>query len=444
MFDGLKERLGGIFRDLRSRGVLGEKQVDSALREIRLALLEADVNFRVAKDLVAKIREDLVGAECVAHLDPSQQVIKVVQGRLTELMGAKSAPLERVASGVTTVMLVGLQGSGKTTTAGKIALKLRSKGLRVLLVPADVARPAAIAQLKRLAEQTGADSFDSEGMSSPLEIVRQAMERARLEHFDYCIVDSAGRLHIDDSLMDELKRMKEAARPEEVLLVADAMTGQEAVGLGQAFSERIGITGVVLTKLDGDARGGGALSLRAVTGVPVKLVGVGEKLDALEEFHPERMASRILGMGDVMSLIEKAEAAISADDAQSMVESLGKGAFTLVTMKEQILQMRKMGSMGEVMSMIPGLGNKMPDVDIDEKELSHTVAIIDSMTPTERMKPEIIKGSRRKRIAAGSGTRVQDVNRLLKQFSQTQKLMKQFSKGGKKKQMQRMRQMLNY
>ena len=444
MFDGLKERLGGIFKDLRSRGVLGEKQVDSALREIRLALLEADVNFRVAKDLVAKIHEDLVGAERVAHLDPSQQVIKVVQGRLTELMGAKSAPLERVASGVTTVMLVGLQGSGKTTTAGKIALKLRSKGLRVLLVPADVARPAAITQLKRLAEQTSADAFDSEGMSSPVEIVRQAMGRARLEHFDYCIVDSAGRLHADDALMDELKRMKEAARPEEVLLVADAMTGQEAVNLGMAFSERIGITGVVLTKLDGDARGGGALSLRAVTGVPVKLVGVGEKLDALEEFHPERMASRILGMGDVMSLIEKAEAAMSADDAQSMVESLGTGAFTLVTMKEQILQMRKMGSMGEVMSMIPGLGNKMPDMDIDEKELSRTVAIIDSMTPTERTKPEIIKGSRRKRIASGSGTRVQDVNRLLKQFSQTQKLMKQFSKGGKKKQMQRMRQMLNF
>ena len=444
MFDGLKERLGGIFKDLRSRGVLGEKQVDSALREIRLALLEADVNFRVAKDLVAKIHEDLVGAERVAHLDPSQQVIKVVQGRLTELMGAKSAPLERVARGVTTVMLVGLQGSGKTTTAGKIALKLRSKGLRVLLVPADVARPAAITQLKRLAEQTSADAFDSEGMSDPVEIVRQAMGRARLEHFDYCIVDSAGRLHADDALMDELKRMKEAARPEEVLLVADAMTGQEAVNLGMAFSERIGITGVVLTKLDGDARGGGALSLRAVTGVPVKLVGVGEKLDALEEFHPERMASRILGMGDVMSLIEKAEAAMSADDAQSMVESLGTGAFTLVTMKEQILQMRKMGSMGEVMSMIPGLGNKMPDMDIDEKELSRTVAIIDSMTPTERTKPEIIKGSRRKRIASGSGTRVQDVNRLLKQFSQTQKLMKQFSKGGKKKQMQRMRQMLNF
>ena len=423
---------------------MGEKQVDSALREIRLALLEADVNFRVAKDLVAKIHEDLVGAERVAHLDPSQQVIKVVQGRLTELMGAKSAPLERVASGVTTVMLVGLQGSGKTTTAGKIALKLRSKGLRVLLVPADVARPAAITQLKRLAEQTSADAFDSEGMSSPVEIVRQAMGRARLEHFDYCIVDSAGRLHADDALMDELKQMKEAARPEEVLLVADAMTGQEAVNLGMAFSERIGITGVVLTKLDGDARGGGALSLRAVTGVPVKLVGVGERLDALEEFHPERMASRILGMGDVMSLIEKAEAAMSADDAQSMVESLGTGAFTLVTMKEQILQMRKMGSMGEVMSMIPGLGNKMPDMDIDEKELSRTVAIIDSMTPTERTKPEIIKGSRRKRIASGSGTRVQDVNRLLKQFSQTQKLMKQFSKGGKKKQMQRMRQMLNF
>ena len=444
MFDGLKERLGGIFKDLSSRGVLGEKEVDSALREIRLALLEADVNFRVVKDLMAKIRADLVGVERVVHLDPSQQVIKAVQGRLTELMGEKSTPLERAASGVTTVMLVGLQGSGKTTTAGKIASKLKSKGLRVLLVPADVARPAAVTQLKRLAGQAGADAFDSEGMADPVEIVRRSVEKARLEHFDYCIVDSAGRLHVDDALMDELKQMKAAARPDEVLLVADAMTGQEAVNLGQAFSERIGITGVVLTKLDGDARGGGALSLHSVTGVPVKMAGVGEKLDALEEFHPERMASRILGMGDVMSLIEKAEAAISPGDAESMVESIGKGTFTLLTMKEQILQMRKVGSMGEVMSMIPGLGNRMSDVGVDENELTRTVAIIDSMTSAERTRPEIIKGSRRKRIAAGSGTRVQDVNRLLKQFAQTQKLMKQFSKGGKKKQMQRMRQMLNF
>lgn len=444
MFDGLKERLGGIFRDLKSRGVLGEKQVDSALREIRLALLEADVHFRVAKELVAKIRGDLVGSERVAHLDPSQQVIKAVQGRLTELMGSRSAPLARASGGVTTLMLVGLQGSGKTTTAGKIARKLKGRGLRVLLVPADVARPAAIAQLKRLAAQAGVDSFDSEGMASPLEIVERARARARREHFDYCIVDSAGRLHVDAELMEELGRMKEAARPEEVLLVADAMTGQEAVGLGQAFSERIGITGVVLTKLDGDARGGGALSLRSVTGVPIKMVGVGEKLDALEDFHPERMASRILGMGDVMSLIEKAEAALSAGDAQAAAESLGKGAFTLETMKEQILQMRKMGSVSDIMSMIPGLAGRMPDVDVDEKELWRAVAIIDSMTPGERRKPEIIKGSRRKRIAAGSGTEVRDVNRLLRQFSQTQKMMKQFSRGGKKKQMQRMRQMLNF
>ncbi len=444
MFDGLKERLSGIFKELRSRGVLGEKQVDAALREIRLALLEADVNFRVVKDLVAKIRADLVGAESLAHLDPSQQVVKAVQARLTELMGGKGAPLARAASGLTTVMLVGLQGSGKTTTAGKLALRLKGRGLRVLLVPADVARPAAITQLERLAEQTGADAFDTHGVSNPVEIVRLAVERARREHYDYCVVDSAGRLHVDDALMDELARMKEAARPDEALLVADAMTGQEAVNLGRAFAERIGITGVVLTKLDGDARGGGALSLRAVTGVPVKMVGVGEKLDALEEFHPERMASRILGMGDVLSLIEKAEAAVSAADAQAMAESLGKGAFTLATMREQILQMRKMGSMSDVLSMVPGLGNKMADVDLDERELGRTVAIIDSMTPAERVKPDIIKGSRRRRIAAGSGTRVQDVNRLLKQFTQTQKLMKQFSKGGKKKQMQRMRQMLNF
>ena len=444
MFEGLKERLGGVFRELKSRGVLGEEQVDSALREIRLALLEADVNFRVAKEFAAKIREDLVGAERAAHLDPSQQVVRAVQGRLVELMGARSAPLARAARGVTTLLLVGLQGSGKTTTAGKLALRLRSGGLRVLLAPADAARPAAVEQLERLAARAGADSFDSGGMSNPVEIVRLAAERARSEHFDYCIVDTAGRLHADDELMDELKRMKEAARPDETLLVADAMTGQEAVNLGRAFAGRIGITGVVLTKLDGDARGGGALSLRAATGVPVKLVGVGEKIDALEEFHPERMASRVLGMGDVMSLIEKAEAALSADGARSMAESMGGGSFTLETMKEQILQMRKMGSVGEVMSMIPGLGARMPDADIDEAELSRAVAIIDSMTPAERGRPDIIKGSRRRRIAAGSGTRVQDVNRLLRRFSQTRKLMKRLSGSGGKKQMRRMRQMINF
>lgn len=444
MFEGLKERLGGVFRELKSRGVLGEKEVDSALREIRLALLEADVNFRVARELAAKIREDLVGAERAAHLDPSQQVVRAVQGRLVELMGARRSPLARAARGVTALMLVGLQGSGKTTTAGKLALRLRRGGLRVLLAPADAARPAAIEQLERLAAQAGADSFDSRGMSDPVEIVRLAMERARSEHFDYCVVDSAGRLHADDELMDELKRMKEAARPDETLLVADAMTGQEAVNLGRAFSGRIGITGVVLTKLDGDARGGGALSLRAATGVPVKMVGVGEKLDALEEFHPERMASRVLGMGDVASLIEKAEAALSEDGAQSAAESLGRGSFTLAAMREQILQMRKMGSVGEVVSMIPGLGGRMPDADIDETELSRAVAIIDSMTPAERGRPDIIKGSRRRRIAAGSGTRVQDVNRLLRQFSQTRKLMKRLSAGGGKKQMRKMRHMLNF
>ena len=443
MFEGLRDRLGAIFRDIRGKGALGEKEVDAVLREIRLALLEADVNFRVAKDFIGKVREAVVGAERAIHLDPSQQVVRAVHAELTALMGQRGAALERASAGPTVVLLVGLQGSGKTTTAGKLALRLRGKGMRVLLVPADVARPAAIAQLKRLAEQTGADAFDSEGMKDPLAIAAQALERARREHYDYCIVDSAGRMHADEGLMEELRRMKELARPHETLLVADAMTGQEAVGLGEAFQAKIGLTGVVFTKLDGDARGGAALSLRSVTGLPIKLAGVGEKLDALEDFHPDRMASRILGMGDVLSLIEKAEAAIAPGEAREMAQSLQKGAFTLETMREQIVRMRKMGPIADVLSMVPGLGARMKGMDLDEKELTRTVAIIDSMTPGERRRPEVIKGSRRRRIALGSGTQVQDVNRLLRQFTQMQKVMKQFSKGGKQGKLRMMRQMLN-
>jgi len=443
MFEGLRERLAGIFKDLRGRGVLGEREVEAVLREIRLALLEADVHFRVAKDFVAKVRGELMGAERAAHLDPSQQVVKAVHGQLTALMGGRGAALERASSGLTVVMLVGLHGSGKTTTAGKLALRLRKRGLRVLLVPADVARPAAIVQLRRLAEQTGADAFDSQGMGDPVAIASEALRRARQEHHDYCIVDTAGRMHADEALMEELRRMKEAAQPHEVLLVADAMTGQEALGLGEAFSSKVGLTGVVLTKLDGDARGGAALSLRSVTGLPIKLAGVGEKLDALEEFHPERMASRILGMGDVLSLIERAEAAIAPEAAQAMAEDLKKGAFTLGTLREQILQVRRMGPLGDLLSMVPGLGGRLEGTELDEKEVVRTVAIIDSMTPVERRRPEIIKGSRRKRIATGSGTRVQDVNRLLRQFTQMQKLVRRFSQGGKRGKMRMMRQMLN-
>ncbi|MBT3353188.1 MAG: signal recognition particle protein, partial [Nitrospinaceae bacterium] len=401
MFEGLRDRLSGIFKDLRSRGVLGEQEVDAALREIRLALLEADVNFKVAKDFIAKIRVDLIGVAQAAHIDPSQQVVKAVQASLVDLMGGRGATLERTASGTTVVMFVGLQGSGKTTSAGKLALRLKKQGLRILLVPADVARPAAILQLKRLAEQTETDAFDSEGMSDPVAIVEAALARAKSEHYDYCIVDTAGRMHVDDELMDELRRMKKAASPHEILLVADAMTGQEAVNLGEAFGEAVGLTGVVLTKMDGDARGGAAVSLRAVTGVPIKLVGVGEKLDALEEFHPERMASRILGMGDVLSLIEKAEAAFEPEAAQEMAANLQKGAFTLEMLRDQMKQMSKLGSMSDVLSMVPGLGAKLKGAEVDEREVTRTVAIIDSMTKEERRRPAIIKGSRRKRIAAG-------------------------------------------
>ncbi len=444
MFEGLRDRLGGIFKDLRSRGVLGEEEIGAALREVRMALLEADVHFRVAKEFIAGVREELAGVVQAAHLDPSQQVVKAVQSRLTALMGGRGASLEKAPSGPTVLMFVGLQGSGKTTTAGKLALRFRKGGFRVLLVPADVARPAAILQLKRLAEQSGADAFDSEGKKDPVAIVSEALALARSEHYDYCIVDTAGRMHVDEELMDELRRMKAAAAPHEVLLVADAMTGQEAVNLGKAFGEAVGLTGVVLTKMDGDARGGAAVSLRSVTGVPIKLIGVGEKLDALEDFHPERMASRILGMGDVMSLIEKAEAAFEPEAAQAMAESLQKGEFSLNTLKEQILQMRKMGSMGDMLSMIPGMGSRLKDVDVDDRELNRTVAIIDSMTLEERRRPAIIKGSRRKRIAAGSGTQVMHVNRVLKQFTQMQKMMKEMSRGGKRKKMQMMRQMLNH
>jgi signal recognition particle subunit SRP54 len=444
MFEGLRDRLSGIFKDIRSRGVLGDKEVDAALREIRLALLEADVNFKVAKDFIAKIRADLIGVAQAAYIDPSQQVVKAVQASLVELMGARGASLERAASGTTVVMFVGLQGSGKTTSAGKLALRLKKQGLRILLVPADVARPAAILQLKRLAEQTETDAFDSEGMSDPVAIVEAALNRAKSEHYDYCIVDTAGRMHVDDALMHELRRMKTAASPHEILLVADAMTGQEAVNLGEAFGEAVGLTGVVLTKMDGDARGGAAVSLRAVTGVPIKLVGVGEKLDALEEFHPERMASRILGMGDVLSLIEKAEAAFEPEAAQAMAANLQKGAFTLEMLRDQMKQMSKMGSMSDVLSMVPGLGAKLKGAEVDEREVTRTVAIIDSMTQEERLRPAIIKGSRRKRIAAGSGTEVMHVNRVLKQFTQMQKMMRGFSKGGKKRnQMKLMQQMLN-
>lgn len=444
MFEGLRDRLGGIFKELRSRGVLGEREVDVALREIRIALLEADVHFKLTKDFVAKVRSDLVGVGQAAHLDPSQQVVKAVQAALIGLMGGRGVSLKKAKLGVTVFMLVGLQGSGKTTSAGKLSRRFRKQGFSVLLVPADVARPAAILQLKRLAEQTNSEVFDSEGMSDSVAIVREALDRARIEHFDYCIVDTAGRMNVDDDLMDELRRINAVTMPHEMLLVVDAMTGQEAVNIGKAFGGGVNLTGVMLTKMDGDARGGAAVSLRAVTGVPIKLVGVGEKLDALEEFHPERMAARILGMGDVFSLIEKTEAAFDSKSAKEVAESFQKGEFSLETFRDQILQMRKMGSMSDILSMVPSLGARLKGLKVGDKEVVRTVAIIDSMTLEERCRPSIIKGSRRRRIAAGSGTEVAHVNRVLKQFTQMQKMMRKFSKGGKRKQIQMMQQMLNH
>jgi signal recognition particle subunit SRP54 len=437
MFDTLTGKLDAVFKKLRGRGVLKEDDVKEAMREVRLALLEADVNFKVVKEFVNKVQERAVGQEILASLTPGQQVIKVVHEELVRLLGGTQSKLHLSSNPPTVIMMVGLQGSGKTTTAGKLARNFKKDGRKVLLVPADTRRPAAIEQLKTLARQVGVDAFTSESVD-PVAICRAARDFAERSLFEVVILDTAGRLQIDAPLMDELRQIKAGVKPHEVLFVADAMTGQEAVNIAETFNKDLGFDGVVLTKLDGDARGGAALSVKAVTGKPIKFTGMGEKLDALEPFFPDRMASRILGMGDVMSLIEKAQETVNAEEAAKLAKKLKQNAFDLEDFRGQLKQVKKMGGLGSIMGMIPGMNKmKLPDADVNDKELTKVDAIISSMTPRERANHTIINGSRRARIAKGSGTQVQDVNRLLKQFAEMQKMMKMM-KGGKMKDMGRM------
>jgi signal recognition particle subunit SRP54 len=434
MFESLSEKLEGIFKKLKGRGVLNEENVNAALREVRMALLEADVNFKVVRDFVEDVRQRAVGKEVLESITPGQQVVKIVHDRLVELMGSTSANIKFGSRIPAPIMLVGLQGCGKTTTAAKLA-RLISKEKRVYLVSADVYRPAAMEQLAVLGRQIKAGVFDAGTLRDPVKICVEAVEQARKDGFEVIIIDTAGRLHIDDLLMEELRRIKEKVNPAEILYVADAMTGQDAVNVGTKFNELIGIDGVIMTKMDGDARGGAALSLKAVVGKPVKFVGIGEKIDALEVFHPERMASRILGMGDILSLVEKAQATIDEKTAREMEQSLRKSDFSLEDFRNQLKQIKKMGSLKDIIGMIPGMGKMkaLKGMEPDDRELVKITAMIDSMTKKERLNYLIIDGRRRKRIALGSGTTVQDVNRLLKNYIEIRKMMKKInSRGGVK------------
>ncbi len=441
-FEGLSDKLSAVFKKLKNKGKLSESDVKAAMREVRLALLEADVNYKVAKDFVAKVSERAVGSGVLESLTPAQQVIKIVNEELTALMGESNARINYSSKIPTVIMMVGLQGSGKTTHSGKLALHFKKMGKRPLLVACDVYRPAAIDQLKVVGSQIDVPVFEM-GQIDPCEIAKKAISHAKDYGNDIVILDTAGRLHIDTELMDELLRLKEQFTPEEILLVIDSMTGQDAVNVAKSFNEKLGITGVILTKLDGDTRGGAALSVRAVTGAPIKFTGTGEKLTDLEPFYPDRMASRILGMGDVLTLIEKAEEQLDAKKAEEMAKKLGENSFDMNDLLEQMKQVRKMGSLSQIVSMLPGAKKKLSDEEAEqgEKQLVRTEAIINSMTKKERAKPSIISAQRKKRIAAGSGTKVEDVNRLLKQFEQLQKMMKQLSGNGK--QGKKMRQMLS-
>jgi len=432
LFETLSERLSGIFKSLRGQGVLSEAQVDAALREVRLALLEADVHFRVVKQLVERVRARAVGQDVLKSLSPDQAVLRIVRDEMVELLGGASAPrLETANHPPTVILMTGLQGSGKTTTAAKLGRWLASRDRHPLLVSTDVQRPAAREQLRTIGGQAGVKVHHPE-LSDPRAILRSALDEARAIGHDVVIVDTAGRLHVDDALMAELGELKAIAEPTEVLYVADALTGQDAVRSADEFHRRIGITGIVLTKLDGDARGGAALSAAAVTGRPVKFAGLGEKVDALEVFEPARMVGRILGMGDVLGLIARAEEMVDREDAEALVRKLRRAEFTLEDYRDQMKQVRKMGPLDQVLSMIPGVGSlKGVDTERGEQEMRRAIAIIDSMTPQERREPSVVNGSRRKRIAKGSGSSVEDVNRLLKQFAQTRKLVKGLGAGSK-------------
>ncbi len=440
-FEGLSDKLQGVIKKLKGKGKISEAELKEILREVRIALLEADVNFKVVKDFIKNVNEKALGQEVMESLTPGQQVIKIVNEELTLLMGETVSKLDLSGKTPLVIMMVGLQGSGKTTSSGKLANHLRKQGRRPLLVACDVYRPAAVKQLEVLGEQLDLPVFSMGTEVSPVDISKKAIEHAREYGNDIVIIDTAGRLHIDETLMDELKNIKKTVSPKEILLVVDSMTGQDAVNVAENFNELLDISGVVLTKLDGDTRGGAALSVKKVTGKPIKFAGMGEKMDALEPFHPDRMASRILGMGDMLTLIEKAQTNFDEDKAREMEKKMMKAEFTLEDFLDQMDQMKNMGPLDQMMEMIPGMNKaKMGDMQVNEKDMAKTQAIILSMTPQERRNPSIINGSRRKRIANGSGTRVQDINKLIKQFSEAQKMMKQLSgqmtkakKGGKSK-----------
>jgi len=432
MFQDLTEKFEVVFKNLRGHGKLTEKNVADTMREIRRVLLEADVNFKVAKNFIASVQERALGHEVIKSVTPAQQVIKILHAELTALMGESAAGIKTASTPPTVIMLVGLQGSGKTTLAGKLAKHLKNKGRNPLLVAADLQRPAAVEQLKIIADQVGV-SVLAEFESTPVKICSQGLQQAQKASNDTVIFDTAGRLHVDEALMEELSEIKAKTQPHEIFFVADGMTGQDAVNTAQEFVQRLDFTGIVLTKLDGDARGGAALSIRAVTGKPIKFISVGEKLDALEKFHPDRMASRILGMGDVVSLVERAQHAVDQEKTRKIEKKLRRQEFTLEDFYDQLQQIKNMGPLEELMQMIPGMGGKaMKGLAVDEHALIRIEAIINSMTPEERRRPTMIDGSRRKRVARGSGTNVQEVNKLLKQFQMMQKMVKRMSKVGMK------------
>ncbi len=429
-FEGLSEKLNSVFKRLKGRGKLSEADVKEAMREVRLALLEADVNYKVAKDFVAKVSERAVGEEVLSSLTPGQQVIKIVNEELVALMGNNNARINIPNKPPCIIMMCGLQGSGKTTHAAKLAKFFKEQGKRPLLVACDVYRPAAINQLQVVGEKAGVKVFEM-GQINPVTIAKEAIKHAKDYGNDMVIIDTAGRLHIDEELMNELKRIKSETQPHEIMLVVDAMTGQDSVNVAKAFDDALGIDSVLMSKLDSDTRGGAALSVLSVTGKPIKFVGMGEKLDDFEQFHPERMASRILGMGDVLTLIERAQSSFDEKNSQKLAERLKENSFDLNDLLEQMKQIQKMGPLKQIMGMLPGLGDKLKDVDIDDRQIKRVEAIITSMTPAERAKPSIVNPSRKRRIAAGSGNTVADVNRLLKQFEDMQKMMKQFGVMGK-------------
>jgi signal recognition particle subunit SRP54 len=429
MFNLLSEKLDSVFKKLKSRGVLREKDVNEAMREIKLSLLEADVNFKVVKNFIDNVTKRAVGKEVIKSIKPGQQVVKIVHDELCELLGRHQSKLQLVPNPPTIIMLVGLHGSGKTTSAAKLAMELKKNGKRVMLVALDTQRPAAIEQLKTLGNQIDVSVYGTQSGDNPVRVCKNSFKEAQIQFADAVILDTAGRIHIDEPLMVELTEVKKEAHPHEILLVADAMTGQDAVNIAQSFNERLGISGVILTKIDGDARGGAALSIASVTGKPIKFLGTGEKIEPLEPFHPDRIASRILGMGDVVTLVEKAQEAISMEEALKLEKKLKEDSFSFEDLRDQIKQIRKMGPLENILGMIPGLGKQLKGINVDEKEFVKVEAIINSMTPKERNNNVVLSGNRKRRIAKGSGTTVSDVNRLIKQYTAMRKMMKKFKKG---------------